>query len=180
MGISACVVFLCFIIKHLHQSWKRCFAFQDQAHRNKLSAYRVQLGLIIFSCLAFLGFELGDRGMQLTNPTYTLWKHPNLAFGLLVCGCLAGSFYFLLLCYLVFRVFRSIRFKCGFILTPERSNHFTVIVTRFKLLMALTVGTAGLTVAFFILQQVRMLGSFLSIFLYAELLRLGKRNSLRV
>nr|CAB3267755.1 protein wntless homolog [Phallusia mammillata] len=125
----------------------------DQAHRNKLSSYKWQLGCITVSCLAFLGFELGERGTQLVNPTATMWQHPNLALALLVCGCIAGVLYFLLLCYLVFRVFRSIRFKRRFVLPTERTAHFQSIVNRFRMLMLLSAGTAGLTVAFFILQQ---------------------------
>ncbi|XP_078494563.1 protein wntless homolog [Ciona intestinalis] len=125
----------------------------DQAHRNKISSYKWQLGSICVTTLSLLGFELAERGMQIMNPFATVWSHPSAALALLVVASIGGGIYLLLICFLVFKVFRSIRFKRKFNLSKERSEYFISVVNRFRTLMLLSVVTASLTVVFFILEQ---------------------------
>ncbi|CAK8684256.1 unnamed protein product [Clavelina lepadiformis] len=125
----------------------------DQAHRNKISAYRWHLGSIFTASFALLSFDLAERGIQIVNPFATIWTHPSFGYALLAIGTLAGLLYIILLLYLLYKVFRSISYKRKFILPDHRAVHFEAIVSRLKRLMMVTVLTAGLTVIFFFLQQ---------------------------
>lgn len=133
------------------------FLLQDQAHRNKLSAYKWHLSCISLTSLALLAFDLAERGLQLTNPFGTVWSHPGFGYTLLVLGALSTFLYSVMLVYLVYKVFRSIRYKRRFILQPERLARFQAIVSRLNHIMLLTLATAGLTIAFFFLEQVSLL-----------------------
>ena len=130
---------------------------QDQAHRNKLSAYKWHLFFIFLASFALLSFDLAERGVQLSNPFATVWSHPGFGYALLITGGLSAFLYLLLLIYLVYKVFRSIRYKRRFILPAERAIRLQAIVARLKHIMLLTLFTAGLTVAFFFLEQVGLL-----------------------
>lgn len=125
----------------------------DRPKRNNLSSYRCHLGIIFSSMLALLAFDVAERGMQLVNPCNTVWQRPNFAIALLIIASVCGCVYFLMLCYLVFKVFRAISYKRRFAIPPEREARFRSIVYRFRTLMILSVATAGLTVTFYILSQ---------------------------
>jgi len=125
----------------------------DQANRDRLANYKWELGSIITVCTALLGFELAERGVQISRPTATVWENPSFAMSLLILGSTAAVLYFGLLLHLVYKVFRSISFKGRFSLPEERANHFRRIITRFKIVMLLSIATALLTVIFFFLEQ---------------------------
>jgi len=125
----------------------------DSANRDRLSNYKYQLGAIITVCMALLGFELAERGVQISRPTATVWENPSFAMSLLVLGSVASVMYFILLLHLVYKVFRSISFKGRFSLPEDRAKKFRRIINRFKIVMILSVSTAILTIVFFFLEQ---------------------------
>jgi len=97
---------------------------------------------------------MAERGVQLVNPFATVWSQPAFGYSLLVLGSVSGVLYFILLAYLIYKVFRSIRYKRRFILQDERATRFQHTVSRLKAMMLLSLMTAGLTIAFFFLEQV--------------------------
>lgn len=123
----------------------------DQQRRNRLSSYKWQLGSIIIATTALLVFDLAERGVQLVNPCGTIWTHHNLAMALLVLASIAGCVYFLLLLFMVVKVFRVISVKQRDV--PRYGKKLKTVVRRFKLLMILSVCTAGLSIASYILSQ---------------------------
>lgn len=123
----------------------------DQQRRNRLSSYKCQLGSIFAGTMALLIFDLAERGVQLVNACSTIWTHHNLAMALLVLASIAGCVYFLLLLFMVIKVFRVISVKQRTV--PRYGKKLGTVVRRFKFLMILTVGTAGLSVASYILSQ---------------------------
>lgn len=125
----------------------------ESSNRNKLSTYRFHLGAIFTSMIALLAFDIAERGMQLVNPCTTVWTHHNFAMALIVVASVAGCIYFLLLCYMVVKVFRIISYKQRFVFSPERASNFKNVVFRFRLLMILSITTAALTIVFYILSQ---------------------------
>nr|XP_039265401.1 protein wntless homolog [Styela clava] len=124
----------------------------NPSQRNKLSTYRFHLSAIFISLFALLAFDIAERGMQLVNPCSTVWTHHNFAMILIVVASVAGCIYFLLLCYMVVKVFRIMSYKQRFI-TSIQANNFQTVVFRFRLLMILSISTAALTIVFYILSQ---------------------------
>ncbi|CAM9789789.1 protein wntless homolog [Lampetra fluviatilis] len=131
----------------------------DQTQRNRLGVYWKQVGAIAFGSLSLFIFDMCERGVQLTNPFYSIWatetgSHLATAFIVLagVCACL----YFLFLTFMVYQVFRNIGGKRSFLpaMSRVRRLHYEGLIFRFKFLMLTTLGCAALTVIFFIISQV--------------------------
>ncbi|XP_041356949.1 protein wntless homolog [Gigantopelta aegis] len=131
----------------------------DQLERNRLVIYWKHLGAVVFGCLALFVFEICERGVQLSNPFYSIWvtetgRHLALAF--IILAGFAACTYFIFLCYMVYKVFRNISSKSTALpqMSSVRRKYYKGLIFRFKFLMLTTLLCAALTVIFFIISQV--------------------------
>ena len=141
------VVLLCFWLIFVGEH------LMDQANRNKLTAYKYHMSVITVATLAMLSFELAERGMQIVNPSATIWTNHAMAYSLLVISAVGATCYLIMLLYLIFRAIRSINYKRRFSLPVDRRKRLERIVKRFYTLLFFTFLTALLTVVFFFLQH---------------------------
>ncbi|XP_069498034.1 protein wntless homolog [Ambystoma mexicanum] len=131
----------------------------DQTERNRLSGYWKQVGPIAFgSCCLFI-FDMCERGVQLSNPFYSIWATDvgaELAMAFIIVAGICACLYFLFLCFMVFQVFRNISGKRSSLpaMSKARRLHYEGLIFRFKFLMLITLACAALTVIFFITSQV--------------------------
>nr|CAB3267756.1 protein wntless homolog [Phallusia mammillata] len=123
--------------------------FKNKAKKNKLSVYKWQLAVIILTCFAFTGLKLAERGSQLSHPASILWQSPKGALTIFVCQCIAGVLFFLHLCFLVIRGLYLQRFR-QFTSSVRATTDFKSFVNRYLMLTLLSIGTSGMTVAYFI------------------------------
>ncbi|XP_060934664.1 protein wntless homolog [Limanda limanda] len=131
----------------------------DQSQRNRLSAYRWQVGIVVFGSSVLLIFDLSERGVHLTNPFYSVWASDigtKVSFTFIIVAGLSVCLYFLSLCHMVRCVFRNIGGKVQQLpAMPEaRRLCYKGIIFRFKFLMLVTLACAAMTIIFFILNQV--------------------------
>ncbi|KAL3313730.1 hypothetical protein Ciccas_007669 [Cichlidogyrus casuarinus] len=109
------------------------------------------------SCALFI-FELAERGVQLRNPFYSIWSHPNAArmgFGTMIVGSVCAVVYFIYLAYLVTKALLTMLDKRRRLhtLPDERRLFYSGVIYRFSTLLAYTALCALLTVVFFICSQ---------------------------
>ncbi|XP_071953399.1 protein wntless homolog [Antedon mediterranea] len=131
----------------------------DTVERARLSAYWKQVGTIAFCCFCMFVFDMCERGVQISNPFFTLWTTEtgkNLAMIFLVMAGICFSAYFLFLCFMVWQIFRNISIKRLALphMAKARRLHYEGLIFRFKFFMLFTLLCAALTVIFFILSQV--------------------------
>ncbi|XP_014672114.1 PREDICTED: protein wntless homolog [Priapulus caudatus] len=131
----------------------------DDVERNRLVAYWKHLAAVMFGCLCMFIFDMCERGVQLRNPFYSIWATDlgtNLAYSFIIIAGICACLYFILLCWMVFKVFRNITFKRGSLpsMPSKRRAYYEGIIYRFKFLMLITLLCAALTVIFFIVSQV--------------------------
>ncbi|KAM4628535.1 protein wntless homolog [Polymixia lowei] len=131
----------------------------DQNHRNRLSAYWWQVGLVVFGSFLLLIFDLSERGGHLSNPFHSVWASAfgtNVSITFIIVAGISVCLYFLSLCVMVGRVFRNIGGKIQQLpAMPEaRRLHYKGIIFRFKFLMLVTLASAAMTIIFFIITQV--------------------------
>ncbi|KAK2836008.1 hypothetical protein Q5P01_016492 [Channa striata] len=131
----------------------------DQSHRNRLSVYWWQIGLVVFGSSILLVFDLSERGVHLMNPFYSVWASEigtkvSITFIILagVCVCL----YFVSLCHMVRCVFRNIGGKMQQLpaMQEARRLRYKGVIFRFRFLMLATLACAAMTIIFFIFNQV--------------------------
>lgn len=130
----------------------------DQVERNKLADYWKHLSAVAFGCICLFVFEMCERGVQLTNPFYSIWAIPttsNMAMAFIVLAALAAVIYFCFLGYMVVRVFINISAKKANLpqMSKTRRHFYQGLIFRFRFLMAATLVSSAATVAFFILGQ---------------------------
>ncbi|XP_067679551.1 protein wntless homolog isoform X1 [Haliotis asinina] len=131
----------------------------DQVERNKLSVYWKHLAAVIFGCVCLFVFEMCERGVQLTNPFFSIWTTKvgtNLALTFIILAGMSACLYFIFLCYMIFKVFRNISAKKLSLphMSSVRRKFYMGLIYRFKFLMLITLLCAALTVIFFIISQV--------------------------
>uniref|UniRef100_T1IN05 Protein wntless n=1 Tax=Strigamia maritima TaxID=126957 RepID=T1IN05_STRMM len=131
----------------------------DNIERNRISAYWKHLSAVVFGCMSLFVFDMCERGVQLTNPFYSIWVTPlgtNLALGFIILAGISASVYFLFLSYMIYKVFRNISHKRISLpnMSSARRIFYEGIIYRFKFLMLATLLCAALTVIFFIIGQV--------------------------
>ena len=124
----------------------------DDTHgeRNGLLAYWKNLSVVMFGCLCLFIFDLCERGVQLKDPFYSIWVTDlgtNLALGFIIMAGLSAGIYFLYLCVLIYKVFRTISAKQAAISAMSRIRriHYEGLIWRFRFLMLATVVTAAMT-----------------------------------
>lgn len=131
----------------------------DQVDRNKLSAYWKHLTAVIVGSLALFIFDMCERGVQLTNPFFSIWATTtgtNLALAFIIVAGIAACGYFFFLSYMIFRVFRNISSKSTSFskMSSGRQKFYSGLIFRFKFLMMTTLLCSALTAIFFIISQV--------------------------
>ncbi|XP_066511495.1 protein wntless homolog isoform X4 [Hoplias malabaricus] len=131
----------------------------DQTERNRFSMYWKQVGPIVFGSFCLFIFDMCERGVQLTNPFYSIWASDiwsKLAMAFIIVAGICACLYFLFLCFMVFQVFRNISGKRSSLpaMTKARCLHYEGLIFRFKFLMLVTLACAAMTVIFFIISQV--------------------------
>uniref|UniRef100_A0A672Z7X1 Protein wntless homolog n=1 Tax=Sphaeramia orbicularis TaxID=375764 RepID=A0A672Z7X1_9TELE len=132
---------------------------QDQMERNRFSVYWKQVGPVIFGSFCLFIFDMYERGVQLTNPFYSIWASDvgtELAMAFIIVAGICACLYFLFLCFMVFQVFRNISGKRSSLpaMSKARHLHYEGLIFRFKFLMLVTLTCAAMTVIFFIISQV--------------------------
>ncbi|XP_051261905.1 protein wntless homolog isoform X2 [Dicentrarchus labrax] len=132
---------------------------QDQMERNRFSVYWKQVGPIVFGSFCLFIFDMCERGVQLTNPFYSIWASDvgtELAMAFIIVAGICACLYFLFLCFMVFQVFRNISGKRTSLpaMSKARRLHYEGLIFRFKFLMLVTLTCAAMTVIFFIISQV--------------------------
>ncbi|MBN3277151.1 WLS protein, partial [Polyodon spathula] len=134
----------------------------DQTERNRFGVYWKQVGPIVFGSFCLFIFDMCERGVQLTNPFYSIWASDvgtelaNLQMAFIIVAGICACLYFLFLCFMVFQVFRNISGKRTSLpaMSKARRLHYEGLIFRFKFLMLITLACAALTVIFFIISQV--------------------------
>ncbi|KAM4604751.1 protein wntless homolog [Polymixia lowei] len=131
----------------------------DQTERNRFSVYWKQVGPIVFGSFCLFIFDMCERGVQLTNPFYSIWASDvgtELAMAFIIVAGICACLYFLFLCFMVFQVFRNISGKRSSLpaMSKARRLHYEGLIFRFKFLMLVTLTCAAMTVIFFITSQV--------------------------
>ncbi|XP_035526295.1 protein wntless homolog isoform X3 [Morone saxatilis] len=131
----------------------------DQTERNRFSVYWKQVGPIVFGSFCLFIFDMCERGVQLTNPFYSIWASDvgtELAMAFIIVAGICACLYFLFLCFMVFQVFRNISGKRTSLpaMSKARRLHYEGLIFRFKFLMLVTLTCAAMTVIFFIISQV--------------------------
>ncbi|XP_035993776.1 protein wntless homolog [Fundulus heteroclitus] len=131
----------------------------DQSERNRFSVYWKQVGPIVFCSSCLFIFDMCERGVQLTNPFYSIWASDigtELAMSFIIVAVICACLYFLFLCFMVFQVFRNISGKRTSLLAMSKARrlHYEGLIFRFKFLMLVTLTCAAMTIIFFIISQV--------------------------
>uniref|UniRef100_A0A914UZI6 Protein wntless n=1 Tax=Plectus sambesii TaxID=2011161 RepID=A0A914UZI6_9BILA len=130
----------------------------EDSSRNSLIAYWRHLAFVVVASLCLLVYDMCERGIQLSNPFYSIWSTSvgtNLAYAIIYVASLCALLYFVFLVYKVGRVWSTIKRKRAAALQMNRNRRlkFEMIIYRFKFLMALTVVCAGFTIASYIMKQ---------------------------
>ncbi|KAH7725866.1 CRE-MIG-14 protein [Aphelenchoides avenae] len=131
----------------------------DDRSRNNLKNYWRNLACVLTASIAFLVYDICERGMQLSNPFYSIWTSETgtlVAYASIYVGIACTVAYFVFLAFKVWRVCTTIRQK--------RATHFyqrdekrrlkvEIIIYRFKFLMLLTLACAFLTINSYVMRQ---------------------------
>ncbi|XP_072048825.1 protein wntless homolog [Amphiura filiformis] len=131
----------------------------DQAERNRLKVYWRQVTAITFACFCLFIFDVCERGVQLSNPFYSIWNTETgkkLALAFIISAGTCGVLYFFFLCFMVYKVFKNISMRRATLshMAKVRRLHYEGLIYRFRFFMFLTLLCAIMTVLFFILSQV--------------------------
>ncbi|CAF0747056.1 unnamed protein product [Brachionus calyciflorus] len=124
-----------------------------------IKSYWRYVGAVWLGCFCLLVFELSHRGMQLSDPFYSIWDSTsghNLATAMILVACASGLFYFGLLLYLVGKVYLNLRSKKSQLPSMNRMRRafYEGIIYRFQFLMVYTIFCAALSIAFFIVNNI--------------------------
>ncbi|KAF0287004.1 Protein wntless [Amphibalanus amphitrite] len=131
----------------------------EDCDRNRLAAYWKHLSAVACGCISLFIFDMCERGVQLTNPFYSIWGTrvgTNLALSFIIMAGVSASLYFCFLSWMIWRVFCNINVKRHSLpaMSSVRRLHYEGIIYRFKFLMLATLTCAAMTVIGFILGQV--------------------------
>jgi len=133
----------------------------DDTHgrHHGLLGYWKNLSVVMFGCLCLFIFDLCERGVQLKDPFASIWTTDigtNLSLGFIIFAGLSAGIYFMYLCVLIYKVFRTISAKQSAIsaMSKVRRIHYEGLIWRFRFLMLATLVTACMTTVGFIIGQV--------------------------
>lgn len=138
-----------------------------QKATKSFKSYWKYISALWVGCVCLLVFELSERGMQLSDPFFSMWDSKNganFATGMLCVACISAILYFLLLAYLVVKVFRNFYSKSSQLpaMNKMRRAFYEGIIYRFKFLLVSTVVCAALTIAFFIVNNINDMETYFS------------------
>ncbi|KAJ8866839.1 hypothetical protein PR048_032700 [Dryococelus australis] len=130
----------------------------QDSNRETLRVYWKHLSAVAIGCFSLFVFDMCERGIQLTNPFYSIWVSDvgtNLALTFIILAGISAGVYFMFLCYMIWKVFCNISTKRTVLpsMSSARRLHYEGIIYRFKFLMLATLLCAALTVIGFILGQ---------------------------
>jgi hypothetical protein len=138
--------------------------FRPQSHnltatRRLLSSYWKYLTGLWSACLSLLAFELVQRGMQVSDPFFDLWDTETgsrFAFGMICVACGSVLVYFGLLVWLIGKVFFNFYKRKANLasMSQMRRAYYEGIIYRFNFLLLSTIFCAGMTIAFFIINNI--------------------------
>jgi len=131
----------------------------DQLERNHILHYWKHLSAVGFGCICLFVFEMCERGVQLTNPFYSIWATSTgryLGLSFVILAGLAACVYFIFLLSMIVRVFRNIVAKKSALpsMSKPRRNFYMSLIYRFSFLMVFTLLCAAMTVILFIIGNV--------------------------
>jgi hypothetical protein len=93
---------------------EHCINEAGAGERNGLKAYWKKLASVLLGCTFLFIFDMCERGVQLRNPFYSIWDTDigtNFAMGFIILAALSAGAFFLVLCYMIYRVFMTISEK---------------------------------------------------------------------
>lgn len=79
--------------------------------KNGIFAYWKKLAVVLFGCLCLFIFDMCEKGVQLRNPFFSIWTTDlgtNLALGFIILGGLSAGIFFLVMCYYIYKVQRTL------------------------------------------------------------------------
>ncbi|XP_059470614.1 protein wntless isoform X2 [Neocloeon triangulifer] len=131
----------------------------ENEDHNTLRAYWKHLSAVVIGCISLFVFDVCERGVQLSNPFYSIWVTSvgtNLALTFIIMAGISAGIYFLFLSYMIWKVFNNISTKRASLpsMSGARRLHYEGVIYRFKFLMLATLLCAAMTVVGFILGQV--------------------------
>ncbi|KAF2360316.1 hypothetical protein FHG87_008927 [Trinorchestia longiramus] len=131
----------------------------DEVEHNRLRAYWRHLSAVLGGCICLFIFDMCERGVQLSNPFYSIWVTEigtNLALAFIILAGICAGLYFCFLSYMIWKVFVNISAKRNSLtaMSSNRRLQYQGIIYRFKVLMLATLLCAAMTVIGFILGQV--------------------------
>lgn len=131
----------------------------DDVERNNVRVYWRHLSAVLGGCLCLFVFDMCERGVQLSNPFYSIWVTEigtNLALAFIILAGVCAGLYFCFLSYMIWKVFINISNKRQSLpaMSSTRRLHYEGVIYRFKALMLATLLCAAMTVIGFILGQV--------------------------
>ncbi|KAK4316507.1 hypothetical protein Pmani_012363 [Petrolisthes manimaculis] len=131
----------------------------DDIERNNVRAYWRHLSAVLGGCLCLFIFDMCERGVQLSNPFYSIWVTEigtNLALAFIILAGVCAGLYFCFLSYMIWKVFINISKKRQSLpaMSSTRRLHYEGVIYRFKVLMLATLLCAAMTIIGFILGQV--------------------------
>lgn len=132
---------------------------QDGSTSSSLKSYWKYLIGLWSACLSLLVFELVQRGSQIYNPFFDLWdteRGSRFAFGMLCTACGSAVVYFGLLVWLIGKVFFNFYSKRANLTSMNKMKraYYEGIIYRFNFLLLSTLFCAGMTIAFFIINNI--------------------------
>lgn len=128
--------------------------------RNTFRNYWQNLLLIAISSGALLIYDLIERGIQLTNPFFSIWSTKNgskFAYFSIYLALICFTIYFIFLVFKIVKVWQIIRHQRLaqlYQLNEQRRVKTEGIIYRFKFLMIFTLFCAFLTIIFYVLKQI--------------------------
>uniref|UniRef100_A0A0M3IU44 DUF418 domain-containing protein n=1 Tax=Ascaris lumbricoides TaxID=6252 RepID=A0A0M3IU44_ASCLU len=132
----------------------------DDTSRNNLASYWRNLTAVLVASTCLLVYDIAERGMQLSNPFFSIWASENgskLAYTVVYIASICVIFYFCFLAYKVWKVWSTIKMKRSAQLyrtNEHRRLKVEAIIYRFKFLMFFTLVCAAFTVISYIMKQV--------------------------
>ena len=109
--------------------------------------------------LAMLLFELCERGVQLTNPFYSIWSTEsgaNVAYGFIILALIVAVFYLAFLFYMVICVMSRVsgkRAQLPSMPSETRRLYYQGLIYRFQVVLLVSVICATSTVIFFFFSR---------------------------
>ncbi|KAK0394281.1 hypothetical protein QR680_000667 [Steinernema hermaphroditum] len=129
----------------------------DKVYKS-LKDYWRNLLFITVASISLLIYDICERGMQLSNPFYSIWSSEtgtHLALATIYVASICTICYFSFLVYKIWMVWTQIKQKCAQLYQKSEIQRLKEknLIYRFKFLMVFTLVCAGLTILSYIMKQ---------------------------